>query len=98
MSVRAKFFVESVTGYAGGASTVRMSPVLAGSEENKSFWQATPSGSLEMFINNRKAVAFFEAGREYYIDFTQVATGDSVYSNSLGLCLTKGYRIPPSSI
>jgi hypothetical protein len=70
--MRAKFLVESVTNHAGGGNTVNLRPVNTGSEENKSFWQYTPSGKLEMFINNPNAANFFQPGAEYYLDFTQV--------------------------
>ncbi|MHC5615126.1 MAG: hypothetical protein ACYTXA_30145 [Nostoc sp.] len=68
--MRAKFRVETVTNHAGGGNSVNLIPVLSGSEENKSFWQATPSGKLDMYINNPNAAEFFKAGVEYYIDFT----------------------------
>jgi hypothetical protein len=38
--------------------------------ENKKFWQATPSGELEMWITNEETAKFFELGAEYYLDFT----------------------------
>lgn len=72
MTVRAKFLVESVTTHAGGGNTVNLRPVTTGSEENKNFWQATPNGKLEMYINNPNASSFFTAGDEYYLDFTPV--------------------------
>jgi hypothetical protein len=77
--MRAKFLVESVTNHAGGGNTVNLRPVHANCVENLSFWQATPSGKLEMYINNPNAANFFLPGAEYYIDFTQVqASGDSL--------------------
>ena len=38
--------------------------------ENKAFWEATPSGSIELNINNPEAVKEYELGKEYYVDFT----------------------------
>lgn len=38
--------------------------------ENAKFWTASPSGELTMQINNPLGAEVFEAGREYYIDFT----------------------------
>lgn len=38
--------------------------------ENRKFWEATPQGSLKMDIVNETALAFFEVGKEYYVDFT----------------------------
>ena len=43
--------------------------VTDGSEENKSFWKYTPSGKLEMSIDNLDAVKQFEVGSDYYLDF-----------------------------
>lgn len=71
MNVRAKFYVYSVTRTTGGSVNVQLQPVTSGSEENKSFWQYTPSGKLEMNMNAGVAAAdAFEPGQEYYIDFT----------------------------
>jgi hypothetical protein len=68
--VRAKFYVESVTPYTDDATTVLLRAVTSGSEENKSFWKYTPSGTIQMTISNPNAAAEFEDGQEYYIDFT----------------------------
>ncbi|MCL6605648.1 MAG: hypothetical protein K6T94_22520 [Paenibacillus sp.] len=47
-----------------------MQPVYGTSEENKAFFQATPSGKLELCTVNPKAAAEFEVGKSYYIDFS----------------------------
>lgn len=76
MSVRAKFKVESVTTRAnwqrdkGHIGTVRLVPVMDGSEENKRFYDATPSGAIELGTINQDALKQFEIGREFYVDFT----------------------------
>ena len=67
-SVRAKFYVYSITLYADNAQVV-LQPVTSGSKENETFWKYTPSGKLEMSIKG-SAAALFEVGKEYYIDFT----------------------------
>jgi hypothetical protein len=67
--MRAKFYVESTTHYKSGGITVRLNPVLSNTEENKSFWEATPSGHMELQINNPSAIRFFDIGAEYYVDF-----------------------------
>lgn len=67
--VRAKFKVESVTNHANGFGEVSMAPVTTGSEENKSFWKYTPSGSLKMSIDNPAALEQFKPGKEFYVDF-----------------------------
>jgi hypothetical protein len=43
-----------------------------GDPTNKSWSQATPSGEVRMMITNPSAVAAFEPGKEYYVDFTPV--------------------------
>jgi len=70
--VRAKFLVESITTYAlGYGATIKMRPVYSDdpAHENKKFWDATPSGSIEMFIKSTAAQDFI-VGQEYYVDFT----------------------------
>jgi hypothetical protein len=80
-TVRAKFKVTSIEYYESPAQSarVKMAPVYSSknakgeyvqNEENKSFWQATPTGELWMHINNPSAVAAFVVGNEYYLDFT----------------------------
>ena len=54
--------------------TLNFTPVYGkDSEENKAFWGATPTGSLQLGVVNQKAWAFFELGKEYYLDFTRAA-------------------------
>lgn len=69
--VRAKFVVSQITRYhnSPNAVTVKMQPVYGNTEENKTFWQATPSGSIEMSITAEPAAKAFELGKEYYVDF-----------------------------
>lgn len=53
--------------------TVIMSPVYGKGDpnhENTKFWQASPSGRLELGTVNPEAWQQFELGKEYYVDFT----------------------------
>lgn len=51
--------------------TITLVPVIDGSEENKSFSKYTPAGNLSLTISNETPAAnFFEAGKEYYLDFS----------------------------
>ncbi len=45
-------------------------PVTGGSEENKKFFSASPSGKLEIGVMNPEAAKQLEVGKEYYVDFT----------------------------
>ena len=47
-------------------------PVGDDTEENKKFWDATPSGRIEMDVLNPEAIEGFEVMKEYYVDFTEV--------------------------
>ena len=67
--MRAKFHVNSVT-HDGYGRSVKMQAVYDGSPENNQFAQATPSGSLEMYISNPAALDFLEPNKDYYLDFT----------------------------
>jgi len=77
MAVRAKFKVASVTlqphwDIAKGLThTIKLQPVTTGSDENKAFYAATPSGQIELSILNDEIGKQFEIGSEYYIDFTK---------------------------
>lgn len=46
----------------------RFNPVTGGSEENKKFFKSTPSGEIKV----SSVGDFFEPGKAYYIDFTEV--------------------------
>lgn len=70
-SILAKFKVGSVTDFGNNNHNVNLSPVTGGSDENKSFSLWTPSGKIEMHITNPDCIGFFEAGKEYYVEFKQ---------------------------
>lgn len=79
-TVRAKFVVSKVEFYSENSRQIVMKPVYSQdpNHENKSFWDATPSGELTMTINNRRAAEFFIPGQEYYIDFSHPARAASM--------------------
>ncbi len=66
--VRAKFLVTSVNVSEG---EVTLTAVACGSEENESFFSATPSGEIKMGVVNENALKEFEVGKEYYVDFSE---------------------------
>lgn len=41
--------------------------------ENTKFWQASPSGKLELNVVNLEAVKDLEIDNEYYVDFTKAS-------------------------
>jgi hypothetical protein len=77
MSVRAKFYITTIEPYHGGkgGGTVKLRPVYSAdpAHENKTFWDATPTGEISMQINNPSAFDFFTAkiGKEFYVDFSE---------------------------
>lgn len=69
--VRAKFTCNwKQTRADGVGEQISFCPVYSGSEENKRFFQSTPGGEVRLFTTNPSAAAFFEQGKEYYLDFT----------------------------
>ena len=80
--VRAKFrLVEKREHCDNQGTTLVFTPVTSGYddiEEDKRFHRYTPSGKLEMFVNNPPAVEKFALGGKYYLDFTpaDVPPGD----------------------
>ena len=78
MSVRGKFHCNSIEVHPNwmhkGEKThvVKLTAVGDdGTAENKRFAAATPSGSIEMTVDNPQAQVF-EPGKEYFVDFTPV--------------------------
>lgn len=74
MSVRCKMIVTNKAdswdsyGKKQGSSTVRLSPVSG--DENKTWSKWTPSGSVELQINNEAAFEQFKLGQTFFVDFT----------------------------
>jgi len=64
--VRAKFYC-----FLKEEGVVKLSPVVSGSDENKSFYKWTPGGNIDLQIVNEEAMKQFEVGKEYYVDFTE---------------------------
>ena len=55
--------------------TLNLTPVYANNDpqhENSKFWEATPSGSIQLGCVNQEAWKHFEIGKDYYVDFTPV--------------------------
>ena len=72
--VRAKFVVNEIARNKYGdeeQQSIRMSAVMSGSEENKTFFRWTPSAKIELNTVNPEAGNQFELGKEYYVDFTK---------------------------
>lgn len=73
MSVRAKMKLASVTAhhYGSNSKTLRFQceydPSLP---EDQRFAKATPSGHIEMQVDNPAALEQFELGKSYNVDFT----------------------------
>lgn len=54
-----------------GSKTLSFTAVYDdGTPENQRFNKATPSGSLQMSVDNEEALKQFQLGKSYYLDFT----------------------------
>jgi hypothetical protein len=74
--IRAKFKVSEVRQHAWHPTgrTIVLEPQYDSSiEEDRRYATATPSGRIEMFVDNTKAIAALTIGTFFYIDFTPVA-------------------------
>jgi cystathionine beta-lyase/cystathionine gamma-synthase len=72
MGIKAKFNVTALTKYGnGGGGNVKLAAVIGNSEENKEFWKYTPTGTIEMHIDNEEALKQFEGMGEYHVEFTK---------------------------
>jgi len=56
----------------GIKSTLVFIPVGDDTPENKKFWEATPSGRIELTMVNPEAIKEFTILKEYYVDFIAV--------------------------
>lgn len=71
-TVRCKFQVQEIAKTTYGAK-LTASPVYSSdpNSENKAFWDATPSGSMEFGCVRAEAIAHLEPGDEIYVDITK---------------------------
>lgn len=71
---RAKFICQRLENqkYQGGETTkvVLTAATAYNSPEDKPFWDATPSDTIELQTINQLAVKHFEPGKAYFVDFT----------------------------
>ncbi len=68
--VRAKMKVSSKSG-----NQVRLDAVT--DEQNKTWAQYTPCGSVNMSIDNPSALDQFEVGKTYFVDFSEAPAAES---------------------
>jgi hypothetical protein len=71
MTVRAKFKVESVL-YTADFASVKLSPVVSGSQENKEFYRWTPGGTMELNQIRKEVADVLKPGQEFYVDLIPV--------------------------
>lgn len=78
MTVRAKLHLKSETTYEWGgkklAFETRYDPSIP---EDIRFQKATPTGEIFMHIDNPAALAQFEMGKDYYVDFSPVPVAEA---------------------
>lgn len=70
MSVRAKMQCQSKDG-----NQVTLYAVV--DDENKTWAQYTPCGSVQMTIDNPTALERFEVGKHYFVDFTPAPAAEA---------------------
>lgn len=72
MSTRAKFECHKIEVDSYGR-TVHLGVVYDAdlAKEDGRFTKATPSGKIEMRVDNPEAAVQFEPGKKYYVDFTE---------------------------
>lgn len=74
MSVRAKFKVTSIKSFDWNPNSkeIVLTPQYDTSiEEDKRFYDATPSGEFTMLVNNPVAIEQLALGKTFYIDLTE---------------------------
>ena len=70
MAVRAKLHLTSEPVHEWGGKTLRFETRYDDKiPEDQRFQKATPSGHAELMIDNPAALAQFEIGKDYYVDF-----------------------------
>lgn len=74
---RAKFQCNWVKDHGNNTKIVQLGVVYSKVDgtEDRDFTKATPSGHIEMQIDNPAAAVQFVPGRQYYVDFTDAGEG-----------------------
>jgi hypothetical protein len=72
MSVRAKLYLASETRHGGyqGKTLKFVAHYDDTIPEDRRFQKASPTATAEFLIDNPAALAQFEVGKSYYVDFT----------------------------
>lgn len=78
VSVRAKFIVDFKE--SGDSGRVSLIPVYSTDprHENKAFWDATPGGQINLWIQNNAAFSQFTQGQSFYVDFTPAPRDEDI--------------------
>lgn len=80
MKVRCKMVVterrDQVNQHPGSKPSTWVKMSAASGEENKTWTQWTPSGTIELYINNPDAYAAFELGAFYFVDFEKAPAAE----------------------
>lgn len=73
MTVRAKVYLHTRSEFGGEARQLKFFCVHDNlTEENARFTKYTPSGEITMYVDNPTALAQFQFGKFYYVDFIEV--------------------------
>lgn len=97
-AIIAKFYVNSVQHFGQPnpttgepettGVTVTLQPVSYKhgdeSHENSKFWHASPSGKMELYIQNPQAFDFFKQGEEIYLPMVKGLVGLARLQRALG--------------
>lgn len=71
--VRAKFKVTKVAHNDYSGVEVTLTPMFDNTiEEGRRFAKATPSGTIQLYIDNPPASDYLKLGSFFYVDFTEV--------------------------
>lgn len=80
MSVRAKVYIAEISRKSHNKGQAEVVMRCAANEQNKEWAAATPYGEIKLGVMNESAaaqfIAGFDAGQEFYVDFTPVPPGE----------------------
>jgi len=72
--MRAKLRLTDITDFGENVSKrVRFACIYdATIPDDQRFQKATPSGTVELYVDNKEALSGMKVGASYYVDFTEV--------------------------
>jgi hypothetical protein len=70
--IRSKFTVTSVEEFSYGGKRAKLNAQYSNTPEDNQFAKATPSGQIEITVDNPLTKDYLKPGKSFYVDFIEI--------------------------